>query len=218
MSKPQPQPRKPGTQQNPPLPSHQPVVFRDSLIAPLGENFLINFIKFGMRTCYISVVNGELLRFDDVVDGALLVTAPISSSVLQNSGETIVIYVDDTLFCNFVGDSEFFAKLLAVFSLQKTVEHMIICEGCGEGPVLEDFKILLNKVSFEFSNNEFISRSEKTENGRNAIQLYLTPENLQDPFVKHFLGKKAGTKLAIGINGVGAVLELRKLRPKKKKG
>ena len=122
------------------------------------------------------------------------------------------------MFCNFLGTSEFFAKLVAVFSLKTKLEPMIICEGDGEGPALEDFKILFNKVSFEFSDNEFKSRDEKLESGRNSIQIYLTPENLQDPFLKHFLGKKTGTKFIVGINGVGAFFELRKLRPRKKKG
>ena len=184
----------------------------------LGDNFVINFIDSGIRTCYISVVDGEVLRFDNVVDGSLLTSAPISSSSLTNSGYTIVLYVNGTMFCNFLGTSEFFAKLMAVFSLKTKLEPMIICEGDGEGPAFEDFKILFNKVSFEFSDNQFKSRDEKSESGRHSIQIYLTPENLQDPFLKHFLGKKTGTKFAIGVNGVGAFFELRKLRPRKKKG
>ncbi|KAE9553142.1 hypothetical protein FO519_003659 [Halicephalobus sp. NKZ332] len=212
---PRPQPRRTGTQQSIQLSSRETEFLPEPAIVPLGESFEIEFTEFGTQRCFISVVNGEVLKFD-VFDGSLLTSVPISLTTLDNSEDILILYVDGSVFCKFIGHSEFYSKLMAVFSAKKNTKVLVFSEGDGDGFVLEGLKILFKKVSFEFSNNEFYSKDEIPENDKSSISLYMTPENLQDPFLKHFLGKRKGAKFVIGINGIGTFLELRRIRSRKK--
>jgi hypothetical protein len=177
----------------------------------LGDPIPVDFAEYKIHTVYLSVVNGEVLRFDDCEDGSMLCSISFSSFHLTTIGNAIAICIGNEIHSRFMGDSELYTKLCALISARHILEPLIFSFGEGEEEIQENSHVLFSQLSFCFSNNELKVMKEETTDSKH---LKMKAKRFEDPFLKHFKGKRAGAKFIVAIDGIGNCFEIKKVKIK----
>jgi|UniRef100_A0AC35F9P9 hypothetical protein len=177
----------------------------------LGDPIPVDFAEYKIHTVYLSVVNGEVLRFDDCEDGSMLCSISFSSFHLTTIGNAIAICIGNEIHSRFMGDSELYTKLCALISARHILEPLIFSFGEGEEEIQENSHVLFSQLSFCFSNNELKVMKEDTTDSKH---LKMKAKRFEDPFLKHFKGKRAGAKFIVAIDGIGSCFEIKKVKIK----
>jgi hypothetical protein len=177
----------------------------------LGDPIPVDFAEYKIHTVYLSVVNGEVLRFDDCEDGSMLCSISFSSFHLTTIGNAIAICIGNEIHSRFMGDSELYTKLCALISARHMLEPLIFSFGEGEEEIQENSHVLFSQLSFCFSNNELKVMNEETTDSKH---LKMKAKRFEDSFLKHFKGKRAGAKFIVAIDGIGSCFEIKKVKIK----
>jgi hypothetical protein len=177
----------------------------------LGDPIPVDFAEYKIHTVYLSVVNGEVLRFDDCEDGSMLCSISFSSFHLTTIGNAIAICIGNEIHSRFMGDSELYTKLCALISARHILEPLIFSFGDGEEEIQENSHVLFSQLSFCFANNELKVMIEETTDSKH---LKMKAKRFEDPFLKHFKGKRAGAKFIVAIDGIGSCFEIKKVKIK----
>uniref|UniRef100_A0A914Z9X8 Uncharacterized protein n=1 Tax=Panagrolaimus superbus TaxID=310955 RepID=A0A914Z9X8_9BILA len=177
----------------------------------LGEAIPVDFAEYKIHTVYLSIVNGEVLRFDDIEDGSMLCSISFSSFRLSTIGNAVAICIGNEIHSRFMGDSELYTKLCTIISARHILEPLIFSFGDGEEEIQENSHVLFSQLSFNFFNNELKTLPEETNDSKH---LKMKSKRFEDSFLKHFKGKKAGAKFIVAIDGIGSCFEIKKVKTK----
>ena len=95
-------------------------------------------------------------------------------------------------------------------SSHRVVEPLVFSTGgVGEDEVAENAHVLFSQLSFIFTNNQLQEMPDQTTNSKH---LKLKAKRLEDPFLKHFKGKRLGARFIVAINGIGSCYELKRIK------
>uniref|UniRef100_A0AC34FEZ9 Uncharacterized protein n=1 Tax=Panagrolaimus sp. ES5 TaxID=591445 RepID=A0AC34FEZ9_9BILA len=175
----------------------------------LGEPIPVDFAEYKIHTVYLSIVNGEVLRFDDCEDGSMLCSISFSSFRLSTIGNAVAICIGNEI--QFMGDSELYTKLCTIISARHILEPLIFSFGDGEEEIQENSHVLFSQLSFNFCNNELKTLPEETTDSKH---LKMKAKRFEDSFLKNFKGKKSGAKFIVAIDGIGSCFEIKKVKNK----